>query len=83
MIGFIQQGIIRTRKNGTGKYDRSHLVNSSSEINMLVNSLQNCLGIQYTTLLIDFHCHTQGYNAVSRSTFNLAFRILLPKVTKI
>ena len=83
MVSCIEQGIVYIGRNGTVKYCRPQLVNSSSEINMLVNSLQNCLGIQYTTLLIDFHCHTQGYNAVSRSTFNLAFRILLPKVTKI
>ena len=45
--------------------------------------MHNCLGLLYTTTLIDFHYQIQGENAVSRSTVNLAFRRLLPKITKI
>ena len=40
------------------------------------------LGLRYTTLLINFHCQTHGENAVRRSTVNLAFRRLQPKITK-
>ena len=66
-----------------GNYGRPCLVNSFSKINMLVNSIQHCLGLRYTIILINFHCHTQGYNAVSGSTVDLAFRILPPKITEI
>ena len=45
--------------------------------------MENRLGLRYTTLLINFHRHTHGDNAVSRSTVNLAFRRLQPKITKI
>ena len=37
------------------KYGRPYLVNYSSEINMLANSMQNCLAIHYKTLLINYH----------------------------
>ena len=50
---------------------------------MLANPMQNRLGLHYTTLLINFHRHTHGDNAVSMSTVNFAFRILQPKITKI
>ena len=49
---------------------------------MLANSMQNCLGFFYSTLLINFHRQTQGDNKVSRSTVNLSFRRLLKKITK-
>ena len=49
---------------------------------MLENSMQNRLGLHYTNPLIDCNHQTQGDNAVSRSTANLAFRIILPKILK-
>ena len=45
--------------------------------------MQNRLGLRYKTLLINCHCQSHGDNAVSRSTVNLAFRRLQPKITKI
>ena len=45
--------------------------------------MQNRLGLRYTRLLINFHCHTHGDNAVSKSTVNLALRRIQPKITKI
>ena len=45
--------------------------------------MQNRLGLRYTTLLINCHRHTRGNNSVSRSTVNLTFRRLQPKITKI
>ena len=41
------------------------------------------LGLRYTTLLINCHRQTHGDNAVCRSTVNLAFSRLQPKITKI
>ena len=44
--------------------------------------MKNRLGLRCTTLLIYCHSHTHGENAVSRSTVNLAFRRLQPKINK-
>ena len=41
------------------------------------------LGLRYTNLLINCHRQTHGDNAVCRSTNNLAFSRLQPKITKI
>ena len=57
-------------------------LSSSYAINLLENSMQNRPGLRYTTLLINFHRQTHGDNAVSRSTVNLAFKKLQPKITK-
>ena len=50
---------------------------------MLVNSARNRLGLCYTTLLINGHHQTHGENVVIKSTVNLAFRRLQPKITKL
>ena len=39
------------------------------------------LGLRYTTPLINCHRHTKGDNAVCRSTVNLAYKILQPRIT--
>ena len=83
MISCIEQGIKYTEINVTRKDGRPRLVNYSSEINLLENSMYNRLGLCYTTLITNFDHQTQGDNAVSRSTVNLSFRRLLPKITKI
>ena len=44
--------------------------------------MQKRLGLSYTMLLINCHRQTHGDNAVSRSTVNLAFTRLQPKITK-
>ena len=50
---------------------------------MLANSIQNRLGLFYTTLPINFHHQKQCENEVSMSTVNLSFRRLLTKITKV
>ena len=65
------------------KHCRPYLLSSSSEINIIANSMGKRLGLRYTTLLVNFHRQTHGDNAVCRSTVNLAFRRLQPKITKI
>ena len=45
--------------------------------------MQNRLGLCYTTILINCHSQPHGENAVSKSTVNVAFKILQPKITKI
>ena len=80
MISCIEQGVKYTGRNGTKRYGRPYLVKSSSEINLLANSIQNLLVLHYTTLLINCHRQTQGENIVIRSTINLAFSRFLPKI---
>ena len=80
LIGCIEKGVKYTGKNVTKNHGRPYLLSSSSEINLLVNSIQNRLGLRYTTLLINFHCQTYGDNVVSKSTVNLAFRRLQPQM---
>ena len=83
LISCIEQGVKYTGKNVTKKHGRLYLLSSSSEINLLANSMQNRLGLRYTTLLINCHRQTHAENAVSKSTVNLAFRRLQPRITKI
>ena len=45
--------------------------------------MERRLGLRYTTLLINCHRQTKGDNAVCRSTINLAYRILLPEITRV
>ena len=83
LISCIEKGVKYTGKNVTKKHGRPYLLSSSSEINLLANSMENHLGLRYTTLLINCHRHTHSDKAASRSTVNLGFRILQPKITKI
>ena len=41
------------------------------------------LGLRYMSLLINCHRQTHGENAVCRSTVNLAFKRIQPKITRI
>ena len=45
--------------------------------------MENRLGLRYTTKLINCHHHQNGFDAVCRSTGNLAFLRLAPKITRI
>ena len=45
--------------------------------------MENRLGITYTTKLLNCHLHQNGFDAVCRSTVNLAFLRLAPKLTRI
>ena len=60
-----------------------YLVSNVGELNLLANSMENRLGITYTTKLINFHRHQNGVDAVCRYTINLAFLRLAPKITRI
>ena len=83
MISCIEKGVKYTGKNVTKKHGIPYLLFSSSEINLLANSMENRLGLRYNPHLINCHRHTHCDNAVSRSTVNLSFRRIQPKITKI
>ena len=82
LITCIEQGVKYIGENLTKNHGRPYLLSSSSAINLLSNSMQNRVGLCYTTLLINCHRHTHGDNAVSKPTVNLAFRRLQPAITK-
>ena len=83
MIGSLEKGVKYTRKNETKKHGSSYLISSSYEINLIANSMEKRLGLRYNTLLINCHRQTNGDNAMCRSTVNLAYRRLQPKITRV
>ena len=83
MISSLEKGLKYTGNNVKEKHGRPYLLSSSSEIIIVANSMGKRLSLLYTTLLINFRRQTHGDNAVYRSTVNLAFRRLQPKITKI
>ena len=60
-----------------------HLLLNLDELNLLGYSMENRLGLRYTTKLINCHGHQNGFDAVCRSTINLAYLRLQPKITRI
>ena len=44
--------------------------------------MENIIGLRYTTRIINFHRHESGFDAVCKSTVNLAFLRLQPKITR-
>ena len=64
-------------------FNPSYLVSNVDEINLLANWMEKRLGITYNTKLLNCHRHQNGVDAVCRSTVNLAFSRLAPKITRI
>ena len=60
-----------------------YLLLNLNELNILADSMENRLGLSYTTQLINFHRYRNGFDAVCRSTFNPEFLRLQPKITGI
>ena len=83
MISYLEKGVKYTGNNGTKRSGQPYLISSSREINMIANSMERRLGLRYTTLLINCHRHRKGENALCRSTVNLAYKRLQPRITKI
>ena len=69
--------------NVTRHLNPLYLVSNLDELNLLSDSMENRLGITYTTKLINFNCHQNGVDAVCRFTVNIAFLRLAPKITRI
>ena len=71
MINYLEKGVKYTVNNGIKKNGRPYLISSSYERNLIANSMERRLGLQYTTLLMNFHRQTNGDNSVYRSIVNL------------
>ena len=69
--------------NVTRNLNPPYLLSNLDELNILADSMENRLGIRCTTELINFHHHQNGFDVVCRSTVNLAFLRLQPKITRI
>ena len=69
--------------NVTRHLNPPYLLSNLDELNILVDSMENRLGIRYTTQLINCHRYRNGFDSVFKSTFNLAFLRLQPKITRI
>ena len=83
MISYLEKEVKYTGNNETKKNGRPYLIYFSYEINLIANSMERHLGLRYTTLFINCRRQTNGDNAVCRSTVNLAYMRLQPRITKI
>ena len=69
--------------NVTRNLNPPYLLSNLDELNLLADSMENRLGLRYTTKLINFHRHQNGFDTVCSSTVNLDFLRLQPKITRI
>ena len=60
-----------------------YLLSNPDELNILADAMENKLGLRYTNHIINCHRNHKGFNAVCKSTVNLAFLRLQPKRTRI
>ena len=70
-----------TGNNCTRNLNPPYLLSNTDELNFLEDAMENRLGLRYTTHIINCHGHHNGFDAVCKSTVNLAFLILQPKIT--
>ena len=68
--------------NITRHLNPPYLLSNLDELNILADSMENRLGLRCTTNLINCHRHQNCIDAVCRSTVNLAFLRLQPKITR-
>ena len=72
-----------TGNNFTRHLNPPYLLSNLDELNILADSMENRLGLRYTTLLVNCHRHQNGFDAVCKSTVNLAFLRIQPKITRV
>ena len=69
--------------NVTRHLNPPYLLSNLYELNVLAASMENRLGLRYTTQLINCHRHRNGFDTMCRSTVNIAFLRLQSKITRI
>ena len=69
--------------NITSNLNPLYLLSNLYEINIHADSMENRLGLRYTTQLVNCHRYRNDSDALCKSTVNLAFLILQPKITRI
>ena len=70
IISCIEKGVKYTGKNVTKKHGRPYLISSSSEINLIANSMEKRLGLCYTNLINNWH-HRIGTITQTINNFSL------------
>ena len=69
--------------NITRHLNPPYLLSNLDELNVLVDLMENRLGLSYTTQLINCHRYRNGFDAMCRYTVNLSFLRLQIKITRI
>ena len=69
--------------NVTRHLNPPYLLSNLDELNILADSMENRLGIRYTTQIINFHRYQNVFDAVCKSTVNLDFLRIQHKITRI
>ena len=69
--------------NVTRHLNPPYLVSNVDELNILADYMEKRLGLSYTTQLVNCHRYRNGFDAVCKSTVNLAFLRLQPNITRI
>ena len=59
-----------------------YLLSNTDELNILADAMKKN-GLRYTTHIINCYRHQKGFYAVCKSTVNLDFLRLQPKITRI
>ena len=72
-----------TGNNFTNHLNPPYLLSNPDELNILADAMENRFGLCYTTHLIHCHRHQNGFDAVCKSTVNISFLRLQPKITRI
>ena len=67
--------------NCTRHFNPPHLLSNPDELTILSYAMENRLGLRCTTHLINCPRYQNGFDAVCKSTVNLAFLILQHKIT--
>ena len=70
-----------TGNNYTRRLGQPYLLSNPDELNIFADAMEKKLGLRYTTHLINCHSRHKGFNAMCKSTVNLAFLRLQPKIT--
>ena len=72
-----------TGNNCTRHLGKPYLLSNPDELNILADAIEKKLDLRYTTHIINCRCRHKHFNAVCKSTVNLAFLVLQPKITRI
>ena len=67
--------------NCTRNFNPPHLLSNPDELTILADATEKRLGLRYTTHIINCPRHQNGFDAVCKSTVNIAFLILQHNIT--
>ena len=68
-----------TGNNCTSHLNPPYLLSNLNELNILAEAMENRLGLSYKTHVSNCHCHHNSFDAVCKSTVDIACLRLQPK----